>query len=356
MFKLFKLDLSISDITNVREQLFNSILYLFSVLGFLAVVVGGTELYYQGALPLVIIYLIVYISVVCCLVLKKYLSYHFRVIFFLSMLYFLAFFLLYRFGLSGTGIHILITISLLATVFLDVRAGIKVVVFGLFSIILIGTCMSKGLIPTDIATLPNSTQLIAWTAVGMIFLVIGMMMVVGPGILQLSLLKEVTKVRRSESINKTLYSISNAVNITLDLQDLYKHIHYLLGDILDVTNFFIAVVDNKENTLYFPYYVDTVDDDFYPIINFDTNDSLTGLVVSKKGPLLLKKEELDKREAQNGVHGPAPLIWMGAPLIIKDKVIGVIALQSYVDPDLFNEKDLEMLAAVWQCLILLKPV
>ncbi|MBT8350493.1 MAG: GAF domain-containing protein, partial [Deltaproteobacteria bacterium] len=126
-----------------------------------------------------------------------------------------------------------------------------------------------------------------------------------------------------------LFEISNAINNTDNLDDLYASIHASLKQIIDVSNFFIALVDTEEQTLRFPYVVDTVDDDFSPITNFDSKDSLTGLVVSRRKPILLKTEDLEKRKSKNGVWGPVPLTWMGAPLIIKDEVIGVVAVQSY---------------------------
>jgi len=143
-----------------------------------------------------------------------------------------------------------------------------------------------------------------------------------------------------------LFEISNAVNNTDNLDDLYTSIHKSLKRIIDVSNFFIALVDTKECTLHFPYVVDTVDDDFSPITNFNSDDSLTGLVVSQRKPLLLKAEELEKRSSQNGIWGPVPRTWMGAPLIIKDEVIGVVAVQSYLDADLYNNQDLQILSAV----------
>jgi PAS domain S-box-containing protein len=342
----FKIDLFDSDITHVREKLLNGMIFFFSILGFLAVIAGGMELYYQGSRELVYVYLAGYCPVVCCLVFKRYLSYRVRSILLLISLYFLAFFILARLGLSGAGIPLLITLALVATVFLGIKAGFAAVVLGLFSIILIGTLMSSNLISTDMANMPNSTQPVAWIVAAIVFVMIGITMVVCLGILQTALTMDITKAKRSEDINKTLFAISNAVNITLNLQDLYKHIHILLGEIIDVTNFFIAVVNDKENTLYFPYYTDTEDNDFYPVINFNTNDSLTGLVVLHKKPLLLKQEELEERALQNGVHGPVPLIWMGVPLIIKDRVIGVIAVQSYTDSKLFDEQDLQLLSAI----------
>jgi PAS domain S-box-containing protein len=158
------------------------------------------------------------------------------------------------------------------------------------------------------------------------------------------LYRENTDRRWSEEVNKVLFSVLNAVNTTQNLKDLFASIHHSLGSILDVTNFFIAMVDIKKRTLYFPYHVDTTDDDFSPITNFDTNDSLTGLVVSQRRPVLLKKKDLEKRTSQNGVWGPVPLIWMGAPLIVKEEVIGVVAVQSYLNPNLYTEQDLRVLS------------
>jgi PAS domain S-box-containing protein len=161
-----------------------------------------------------------------------------------------------------------------------------------------------------------------------------------------SLVNDITDRKRSEDINKTLFAISNAVNITLNLNDLYKQIHCLLGEIIDVTNFFIAIVSEQKHTLYFPYYVDTFDEESSPITDFTPKGSLTGFVVSKRKPVLLKKEQLIELSKRKSVRGSVPLIWIGVPLIIKNEVIGVIAVQSYTDPHLYNEQDLQLLTSV----------
>jgi len=154
------------------------------------------------------------------------------------------------------------------------------------------------------------------------------------------------EIKQKEKITQTLFSISNAVNITPNLDDLYQTIHSLLGEIFDVTNFFIAILDNNKSTLHFPYYEDTVGDCYYSIENFDPEGSLTGLVVSKRKPMLLTKEELTELSDKKSIQGTTSLIWMGVPLVIKDEVIGVIAIQSYIDPYLYNKEDLEILASI----------
>ncbi len=150
----------------------------------------------------------------------------------------------------------------------------------------------------------------------------------------------------SQKTNKVLFDIAVAVNNTVDINELYSFIHKALANIIDVTNFFIAIVDLEKRTLCFPYHIDEVDDQFEPITDFDVNSSLTGLVVSRRQPVLLRKKQLQKRAEQNGVWGTTPLIWMGVPLIVKDKIIGVMAIQSYRDENAYNEDDLQILAAV----------
>ncbi len=152
--------------------------------------------------------------------------------------------------------------------------------------------------------------------------------------------------KQAEEIYNVLFSISNAVNTTLDLNDLFRTIHTTLSRIIDVTNFFIAIVDSKKKTLHFPYHVDTADDDFESITDFDANNSLTGKVVLERKPVLMEKKELEERAVGNGVWGPLPLTWMGVPLIVRKTVIGVMAVQSYTDPARFSQRDLQVLAAV----------
>jgi PAS domain S-box-containing protein len=152
--------------------------------------------------------------------------------------------------------------------------------------------------------------------------------------------------KKSDEISQVLFDITSAVHRSENLLQLFERIHHILKRIIDASNFFIAIVDTKERTLHFPYFVDTLDDDFSPITNFDSSDSLTGLVVSQRKPILLKTEDLEIRKSKNGVWGPMPLTWMGAPLIIKDEVIGVVAVQSYLDANLYKNQDLQILSAI----------
>lgn len=150
----------------------------------------------------------------------------------------------------------------------------------------------------------------------------------------------------AEEINRVLYTIADAVNASEDLDALYRTIHQVLGTVIDATNFFIAIVDQQQRTLFFPYFVDEVDEDFSPLTDFDASDSLTGLVVTEKRAVFLDSQALRERAAHQGIWGPAPLVWLGVPLIIRDEVIGVMAVQHYGDPHRYSREDLRLLTAI----------
>ena len=82
------------------------------------------------------------------------------------------------------------------------------------------------------------------------------------------------------------------------------------------------------------------------IENMPQPNSLTGEVIIKRKPVLLTDNMLLERAAKKQVVGTVPKIWLGVPLIIRDEVIGVVSVQSYSDPQLYNEKDLQVLSLV----------
>lgn len=160
------------------------------------------------------------------------------------------------------------------------------------------------------------------------------------------------KHKHAEEINQVLFSISNAVNTTPNLDELFKSIHRSLSRIIDATNFWIGFYDKTDDSLTFNYIVDTVDkpEKFKKLshISAPGSSSHAGFVIRSGQPVLHTKaqfiEELEKRGLQ-------PLftvstIWLGVPLKIKDEVIGVMAVHSFTDPDLYDEKDVEVMLSV----------
>ena len=162
-----------------------------------------------------------------------------------------------------------------------------------------------------------------------------------------SLEDKVYKSLRTGLINKTIFEIANSFTTTSSLQELYGSIHRILSNLIDMTNFYIAVYYQKENAIRFVYKVDEKDKaEVEWIENFTQNRSLTGDVILGKKPLFLKEKDLIHINQEKRVQGPLPKIWLGVPLLIKGEVMGVMAVQSYTNPEQFNDSDVEVLSFV----------
>ncbi|MHC2995302.1 MAG: PAS domain S-box protein [Candidatus Atribacteria bacterium] len=165
----------------------------------------------------------------------------------------------------------------------------------------------------------------------------------------IALYRDITERKQNEQLNTVLYNISKAANSRISLDQLYSLIHKELGTIIDTTNFYIALVDEKEDKIYFPYHVDEQDDDF-PIEKFSTTNTLTTYVIKTGKPLLNDNNQYKEMTAQ-GILTPmgtttTQSIWLGVPLKIEDEIIGAMVVQSYIDPYLYTEKDIKLMEFV----------
>ncbi len=153
--------------------------------------------------------------------------------------------------------------------------------------------------------------------------------------------RDITDNRRQETIRQMMYQISNAVYTTKDLEDFFKVIHLELGKVIKIKNFFIALYDKETDTLSLPYYIDEKDN----FKTFPARKTLTAYVIKNKKPVILTEKDIKKliRSGEIEVVGTLCKIWLGVPLISKEEVTGVLAVQSYENEKDFNKKDLELI-------------
>lgn len=165
----------------------------------------------------------------------------------------------------------------------------------------------------------------------------------------ISLYQDITDRKRNDNLQKVLYNISRASNSSISLDQLYPIIHKELGNIIDTTNFFIALTDYQKDEVYFPYFVDEKDKDI-SIINFSETSSLTVYVIKTDQPLLADYKKLQKMIAQREFNVMGSItdksIWLGVPLKVEDRVIGAMAVQSYTNPNLYHEEDIKVMEFV----------
>ncbi|HPS26590.1 MAG TPA: PAS domain S-box protein [Bacteroidales bacterium] len=158
--------------------------------------------------------------------------------------------------------------------------------------------------------------------------------------------RDITEIKRLEKARETVYKISQLAHTVDNMNDMYKSIHKIINEILPARNFYIALYDDVTDIVSFPYFVDEKDSSPSP---HRLKRGLTEYVLRHGEPVLTTAELLKQLELSGEIEilGAYSETWMGVPLITHNKVIGVVAVQSY-SPEIqftMNEKDLLVYAS-----------
>jgi PAS domain S-box-containing protein len=156
---------------------------------------------------------------------------------------------------------------------------------------------------------------------------------------------DITERKRSELLQDAVYQISQSANSAASLDDLYKSVHEIISIVMLAKNFYIALYDPPSKLLSFPYFSDEYDETPAPQ---KLGKGLTEYVLHTAKPLLCD-EATDKELRRRGeveLVGTPTAIWLGVPLIVEDRAIGVMVVQDYSDPKAYGERELRMLEYV----------
>jgi PAS domain S-box-containing protein len=156
---------------------------------------------------------------------------------------------------------------------------------------------------------------------------------------------DTTERKRAERAQIALYKISQAAVSTKSMDELYRSIHHILGELMPVENFYIALYEPASDLLSFPYFVDQFD---LPSPPQKKGRGLTEYVLSTGRPLLVSPQVFAQLVQQGEVElvGTDSMDWLGAPLKSDERVIGVMVTQSYTEGIRYSQKDLDLLEFV----------
>lgn len=155
---------------------------------------------------------------------------------------------------------------------------------------------------------------------------------------------DVTERRRAEIIQRIQYNIANAVVTSKNLNELFEIVRNELNELIDTKNFFIAFYDEESDML--SSNIDKDEKDEIPV--WSAKKSISGYVIKQKRSILLTKSQIQAL-AEKGIIeliGTLPEAWLGTPLSIGDKIIGVIAIQDYHNPNAYDKTSLEILEII----------
>ena len=148
---------------------------------------------------------------------------------------------------------------------------------------------------------------------------------------------DITQRKHFELVQNAIFKIAQAAITSEGMEVLYRSIHSILGELIPAENFYIALYDPDCNLIHFPYYIDQYDDQ--PPTPMPLQ-GLTGYVIRTGHPLLVTRAELE-RMVQHGevdVVGTLGEDWLGAPLKVEGRTIGVMAVQTY-QPEIHYTRD-----------------
>ncbi len=153
--------------------------------------------------------------------------------------------------------------------------------------------------------------------------------------------QNISERKKAEKLQKTIYEIAQAATSATDLNALYLSIHKILSQLIQANNFYIALYDESSDMVSFPYFVDQFDK---PIPPKKAGKGLTEYVL-RTGKALLCDDTLFNTLVQRGevepIGEPSP-IWLGVPLQIENKIIGVMAVQDYENPETYGVREREI--------------
>jgi diguanylate cyclase (GGDEF)-like protein/PAS domain S-box-containing protein len=164
-------------------------------------------------------------------------------------------------------------------------------------------------------------------------------------------IRDITGRKKNEKLQGVLYNISKAANSNISLDQLYPLIHKELGTIIDATNFFIALIDVEKDEMSFPYHKDEKDNDF-PTRRLSRANNLTAYIIRSGQSLQVNQKQIEKMADEGDIKlesigiVTAGIHWLGVPLKIKNKIIGAMVVQGYINPHLFSKKDIQLMEFV----------
>ena len=154
----------------------------------------------------------------------------------------------------------------------------------------------------------------------------------------LIIIRDATQRKQTEKLKDSIFRISEAAISSETLDELFQCIHKVIADLMPANNFYIALYDAATDTLSFPYFVDEYDPAPTPK---KLGRGLTEYVLRTGSPLLASPEvfaDLERRGEVESVGAPS-IDWLGVPLNINGKTVGVLVVQSYTEGVRFGEEE-----------------
>jgi PAS domain S-box-containing protein len=163
--------------------------------------------------------------------------------------------------------------------------------------------------------------------------------------------------RRAEKVQAVLYRIAELASAAQDMQEFYRAIHAVVGELMHANNFFIALYDEERQLINWPYFVDELDLDVPDPKQWDAFGEgnargNTAYVLRTGEPQLLDYGKVMQLVERGEIELVGVWVedtsWIGVPLKADGRTVGVLVVQSYTKSVQYSEEDMDLLAFVAQ--------
>jgi len=164
---------------------------------------------------------------------------------------------------------------------------------------------------------------------------------------------EQTEARAEELVvlNEMGAAFAQADNEEFINDNIYKYTSMLM----DTSQFYVSLYHEEEQVISFPFVMmdgERVTKDHHEFDQWyarPVGTGLTGYIIENKLPILIDNNA-EKTLQDLGLpflrFGEETLSWLGVPMIIGDRILGVISVQSETTPNLYNRHHLDLLTTI----------
>ena len=168
-----------------------------------------------------------------------------------------------------------------------------------------------------------------------------------------ALKRRVRELEQRVQIDAALYRIAQAAGTVTDMQEFYAAMHGIVGELMDASNFYIALYDDERQMINFPYYVDEVDTDVpdpnvWEPFGVGNARGTTAYLLRLGEPLLIDPQGFEALTSAGELElvGEIGQDWLGVPLKSEGRTLGVLVVQTYTPDKRLTESDLDILTFV----------
>ncbi len=142
-----------------------------------------------------------------------------------------------------------------------------------------------------------------------------------------------------------LNEMGRALTSLLDAEAIIERIYEYASRLLDTTNFYVALYDAESDMVSFPLaYEGGKRQPWQPR---QAGNGLTEYIIRTRQSLLIEDNVVERlQELGIDVIGATAVSWLGVPMLVGEKPIGVIAVQDYERPRAYDEHTRNLLESI----------